>query len=67
MSVRINVSFQEDWEADDIMELLKPILPGFKVKKGKGTGVYKHLYIMPRDVERTPNEAQMKQRKPEKT
>lgn len=55
MSVRINVSYTDDREADSVLELLLPILDGFKVKKSKCSGGFKHVYIMPRSVERTPN------------
>lgn len=45
MSVKIRVSYTEESEADSVLQLLKPILDRFKVRKSTGTPPYKHLYF----------------------
>lgn len=45
MSIKLNISYTYEWELEQVMELLKPILGtgcGFKVLDGS---VYSHCYI----------------------
>lgn len=49
MTVKINVSYEREEEAKQIMSLLKPIIDCFKVKKSEGTPPYKHLYFIPKN------------------
>lgn len=52
MSIKIKVSYTEEAEAQTIVELLKPIIGRFKVKKSTDTTPYKHLYFTPRNGEK---------------
>lgn len=55
MSIKIKVSYQDEREARLILGLLKPIMPGFRVKKSEGKPPYKHIYFIPTDGEKTRN------------
>lgn len=52
MSMKIKVSYTEEAEAQTVLELLKPIICRFKVKKNTSTPPYKHLYFTPRNSEK---------------
>lgn len=47
--MKIKISYEREEEASLIMELLKPIIDRFKVKKSTGTSQYKHLYFVPKN------------------
>lgn len=49
MSIKIKVSYTEEPEAQTILELLRPVIGMFRVKKSVGTPPYKHLYFTPRN------------------
>ena len=46
--IKIKVSYTEEQEAENIMQLLHPIKSRFKIKKSEGTPPYKHLFFNPR-------------------
>lgn len=50
MSLKIKVSYESENEANLVLNLLKPILPLFKVKKSTGTPPYKNLFFMPKNT-----------------
>ena len=52
MSMKIKVSYTDDAEESLVMDVLKPILHRFKVKKSTSTTPYKHLYFMPKNSEK---------------
>lgn len=52
MSMKIKVSYEREEEASLIIDLLKPLLGRFKVKKSTGTPPYKHLYFTPKKAEK---------------
>ena len=52
MSMKIKVSYEREEEASLVMDLLKPLLSRFKVKKSTGTPPYKHLYFTPKKAEK---------------
>lgn len=52
MSLKIKVSYEREEEASLIMDLLKPIIDRFKVKKSEGKAPYKHLYFIPKNSEK---------------
>lgn len=47
MSVKINISYENESEIRHILELLKPIVGGWNVKC-TNNGKYKHMYLIPR-------------------
>lgn len=49
MSMKITVSYTEEAEAEAVLNLMKPILGRFKVKKSTGKPPYNHLYFMPKN------------------
>ena len=49
MSMKIKVSYEREEEASQIIDLLKPIIDRFKVKKSTGTPPYNHLYFTPKN------------------
>lgn len=53
MSIKIKVSYTEEAEAQTILDLLKPVIGWFKVKKSTGTPPYKHLYFTPRNKKKS--------------
>lgn len=52
MSLRIKVSFTEDNEAETVLNLLKPIMGRFRVKKKSTDSEYKILYLMPKQAKK---------------
>lgn len=52
MSMKIKVSYTDEAEALTIVNLLKPIIDRFKVKKSEGKAPYKHLYFIPKNSEK---------------
>ena len=49
MKIKISYEEREAVEVQRLVELLKPILDRFKVKKSTGTPPYKHLYFTPKN------------------
>jgi hypothetical protein len=49
MAVKIKISYEQEEEAQAVMNLLRPVLPFFKVKKSEGSPPYKHIYFMPKN------------------
>lgn len=47
MSMKIKISYTDPVEEQAVMNLLKPLLNWFKVKKSDGTPPYKHVYLTP--------------------
>lgn len=43
--MKINVSYEFEEEASFFLELLKPALPLFKIKRTEGNTKYKHIYL----------------------
>ena len=50
MSLKIKVSYETESELDTVLNLLKPVLPQYKIKKSTGSSPYKHLYLIPRNI-----------------
>lgn len=50
MSMKIHVSYTEESEVKQILELLKPLKCRFKVKESNGKSQYKHLYFIPKNA-----------------
>lgn len=48
MSLKIKVSYTEEEEAAAFLELMKPVIDLFKVKKSECTPPYKHIYFIPK-------------------
>lgn len=49
MKIKISYEEREAVEVQRLVELLKPILDRFKLKKSTGTPPYKHLYFTPKN------------------
>jgi len=49
-TMKIKISYEEREAADveRLIDLLRPIIDRFKVKKSEGTPPYKHLYFTPK-------------------
>ena len=43
--MKITLSYTDDTEIDRIMELLKPVMPNYRIKSGSDKNRYKHLYL----------------------
>ena len=52
MAVKIKISYEQEEEAQAVLNLLRPVLPFFKVKKSEGSPPYKHIYFMPKKPEK---------------
>lgn len=46
MKIKVSYTGEEENDMQRLVELLKPILDRFKVKKGTGTPPYNHLYFI---------------------
>lgn len=49
MKIKVSYTGEEENEVQRLVELLKPILDRFKVKKSTGTPPYNHLYFTPKN------------------
>lgn len=47
--MKIHISYETEEEVKPVVELLRPIIDRFKVKKSAGTPPYKHIYFMPKN------------------
>lgn len=56
MKIKISYTGEEESELQGLVELLKPILDRFKVKKSTGTPPYNHLYFTPKN-QKKPDKA----------
>jgi len=52
MKIKVSYTQEEEVQAGAVLELLKPILGRFKIKKSTGTPPYNHLYFTPRNVKK---------------
>ncbi len=50
--VKIKVSFTEQSEKEEILEIMKPILYRFKVKESKGTPPFFLLFFNPKSAKK---------------
>lgn len=56
MSIKMNISHLPEDNVQQIMDLLKPVLPSAKVRISKGFKPYKHIYItLTNDAEASKN------------
>lgn len=49
MSVKIHVSYETEEEMRAVLNVLQPIMDGFRIKKSTGTPPYNHLYFTPKN------------------
>lgn len=49
MKIKVSYTGEEENDLRRLVELLKPILGRFKVKKSTGTPPYNHLYFISKD------------------
>lgn len=49
MKIKISYTGEEENDLQRLIELLKPIIGRFKVKKSAGTPPYKHVYFTPKN------------------
>ncbi len=47
--MKIHISYETEEEVKSVIELLKPVIDRFKVKKSTGTPPYKHIYFTPKN------------------
>lgn len=52
MKIKISYTGEEEHDLQRLVELLKPIIGRFKVKKRTGTPPYKHVYFTPKNGEK---------------
>lgn len=52
MKIKISYTGEEENDLQRLVELLKPIIGRFKVKKSAGTPPYKHVYFTPKNGEK---------------
>lgn len=48
MKIKVSYTDEEEAEVQQLLELLRPVLDGFRIKKSAGTPPHKHLYFIPR-------------------
>ena len=54
MKIKISYTGEEETELQRLIELLKPIIGRFKVKKSAGTPPYKHVYFTTKNSKKRP-------------
>lgn len=54
VKIKISYTGEEETELQRLIELLKPIIDRFKVKKSAGTPPYKHVYFTTKNSEKRP-------------
>lgn len=53
MKIKVSYTGEEENDLCRLVELLKPILCHFKVKKNTGTPPYNHLYFISKDQKKS--------------
>ena len=48
MTLKIRISYEQEAEAAQVMQLLKPVMHLFNVKKPETDAQYKHVYLTTR-------------------
>lgn len=51
--IKISLSYMDDSELKQIMALLEPVLPKFRIKTGSEKDRYKHVYLTEKKPRKT--------------